>query len=73
MAQRFSTCVPAGCIVPLTLDQGTVAALRAASVQEIEVKSVDQKEVPLSVSLKGLAPALDWLGFWLDERNNWGT
>ncbi|TPI99767.1 invasion associated locus B family protein [Mesorhizobium sp. B2-8-1] len=60
-ALRFSTCLPAGCIVPLTLDEGTVAALRAGSVLKIKVRSTDQKDVVLSVSLKGLAPALDRL------------
>ena len=61
-AQRFSTCVPAGCIVPLTLDEGTVAALRGGSALKIKVRSTDEKDVVLSVSLKGLAPALDRLG-----------
>ncbi|RVA11946.1 invasion associated locus B family protein [Mesorhizobium sp. M7A.F.Ca.US.002.01.1.1] len=61
-ALRFSTCLPAGCIAPLTLDEGTVAALRAGSVLKIKVRSTDQKDVVLSVPLKGLAPALDRLG-----------
>ncbi|RUX76912.1 hypothetical protein EN925_07230 [Mesorhizobium sp. M7A.F.Ca.US.006.04.2.1] len=52
----------AGCIMPLTLDERTVAALRAGSVLKIKVKSADQKDVALSVSLKGLAPAMDRLG-----------
>ncbi|WP_348642474.1 invasion associated locus B family protein [Mesorhizobium sp. B2-1-5] len=58
---RFSTCLPAGCVVPLSLDEGTVAALRAGSALKIKVKSADQKDVVLPVSLKGLAPALDRL------------
>lgn len=61
-ALRFSTCVPAGCIVPLSLGEETVAALRAGSVLKIKVRSTDQKDVVLPVSLKGLAPALDRLG-----------
>ncbi|WP_164766096.1 MULTISPECIES: invasion associated locus B family protein [unclassified Mesorhizobium] len=48
--------------MPLTLDERTVAALRAGSVLKIKVKSADQKDVALSVSLKGLAPAMDRLG-----------
>ena len=60
-ALRFSTCLPAGCIVPLSLGKETVAALRAGSVLKIKVRSTDQKDVALSVSLKGLAPALDRL------------
>ncbi|UTU55382.1 invasion associated locus B family protein [Mesorhizobium ciceri] len=41
---RFSTCVPAGCIVQLTLDEGTVAALRGGAALKSEVRSTDQKE-----------------------------
>ena len=58
---RFSTCLPAGCLVPLSLDAKTIAALRAGTTLKIKAKSVDQKEAALSVSLKGLAAALDRL------------
>lgn len=59
--QRFSTCLPAGCIVQLSCDGQTVSALRAGSVLKIKVTSTDQRDLTLSVSLKGLAPALDRL------------
>ncbi|MBM2709971.1 invasion associated locus B family protein [Mesorhizobium caraganae] len=58
---RFSTCVPAGCLVPLSLDAETVAALRAGTALRIKAQDTDKKEVTLSVSLKGLAAALDRL------------
>ncbi|MFI0849458.1 invasion associated locus B family protein [Mesorhizobium sp. IMUNJ 23232] len=58
---RFSTCLPAGCLVPLSFDAKTIAALRTGTTLRIKAKSIDQKEVALSVSLKGLAAALDRL------------
>ena len=58
---RFSTCVPAGCLVPLSLDAETVAALRAGTALRIKAQDTDKKEVTLSISLKGLAAALDRL------------
>jgi len=58
---RFTTCLPAGCIVPLSFDAKTVAGLRSGTALKIKVKSIDQKDVNLTVSLKGLAAALDRL------------
>jgi invasion protein IalB len=58
---RFSTCLPAGCLVPLSFDAETVAALRAGTALRIKAQDTDKKEVTLSVSLKGLAAALDRL------------
>ncbi|MCZ4094706.1 invasion associated locus B family protein [Sinorhizobium psoraleae] len=58
---RFSTCLPAGCLVPLSFDGKTVAALRTGNALKINVQGVDKKEVGLSVALKGLAAALDRL------------
>ena len=57
----FVTCLPGGCIVPLGLDAKTVAVLRAGTALKIKVQSMDKKELALSVSLKGLAAALDRL------------
>lgn len=58
---RFSTCVPAGCLVPLTFDAKTIAALRPGTALKIKVQNMDKQEVTLSISLKGLAAALDRL------------
>lgn len=58
---RFSTCVPAGCLVPLDFDAKTIAALRPGTALKIKVQNMDKQEVTLSVSLKGLAAALDRL------------
>jgi invasion protein IalB len=60
-ARPFSTCVPAGCIVPLTFDAETVAALRAGETLRLKLQNVDRKEVTLSISLKGFGAALDRL------------
>lgn len=57
----FSTCLPSGCLVPLAFDAKAAAPLRAGTTLKVTVKSLDQKDVALSVSLKGLAAALDRL------------
>ena len=58
---RFSTCLPAGCFVPLSFDAETITAMRAGTALQVKVQSMDTKEVALSISLKGLAAALDRL------------
>lgn len=58
---RFSTCLPGGCLVPLTFNAEAVAALSGGTLLKVNVQSIDAKEVPLTISLKGLAAALDRL------------
>jgi invasion protein IalB len=59
---QFSTCMPVGCLVPLSLDKQTIATLRAGTVLKISaVPNEDNKPVTLSVSLKGFAQGLDRL------------
>ncbi len=58
---RFFTCLPAGCLVPVSFDAKTVAALRIGTALRVKVQGMDRKDVALSISLKGLAPALDRL------------
>ncbi|PSH56688.1 invasion associated locus B family protein [Phyllobacterium endophyticum] len=58
---RFSTCLPAGCLVPLSFDAKTVATLRTGTSLKVKVQSVDAKEATLSISLSGLAAAVDRL------------
>ncbi|MEF0943080.1 invasion associated locus B family protein [Rhizobium sp. BR 362] len=55
---RFSTCLPAGCLVPLSFDAKTVVALKTSSSLEIKLQRMDAKEVTLPISLKGLAGAV---------------
>ena len=56
---RFSTCMPAGCLVPLSFDADTVSALRAGTALRIAATASDNgQEVALSVSLSGFTSAL---------------
>ena len=55
----FRTCVPMGCIIPIDWKSATTDALRKATALKIETKSVDGKDMPFSVSLKGFGAALD--------------
>lgn len=56
---RFSTCLPAGCLVPLAFDAATVAALRAGTALRITATANDsEQDVALSVSLSGFTSAL---------------
>ena len=56
---RFRTCLPAGCLVPLSFDARTLASLRRGTVIKAKVATDDGRETTFSISLKGLAPALD--------------
>ena len=58
---RFSTCLPAGCLVPLSFDAKTVAALRAGSALRVRAESADARQLTFSISLKGFAAALQRL------------
>lgn len=55
----FRTCVPMGCLIPIDWKAETTDALRKATALKIEVRSVDGKDMPFSVSLKGFGAALD--------------
>lgn len=58
--QRFSTCLPAGCLVPLAFDAGTVSALRAGSALALTAAANDTgQEVSFSISLTGFTAALN--------------
>ncbi|MEP9372816.1 invasion associated locus B family protein [Mesorhizobium sp. KR1-2] len=57
---RFRTCLPAGCVVALSFDNNAVAALRAGATLNLKASAADtSQEVTLTVSLTGLAAALD--------------
>lgn len=56
----FSTCIPAGCLVPLTLDTAQVEQLRAGTAVKLIAQAADtSQEVTFSISLKGFSGALD--------------
>ncbi|HEY4202557.1 MAG TPA: invasion associated locus B family protein [Devosiaceae bacterium] len=57
---RFNTCLPAGCVVPLTFAEGTLTALRGGTALKVNATaSGTNQPVALSVSLKGFSAALD--------------
>lgn len=59
-ALRFKTCLPQGCVVPLSLDAKALAALRAgAAPLSVTAFSDAEQPVAFSVSVKGFGPALD--------------
>lgn len=55
----FRTCVPGGCLVKLSFDAKSVAALRTASNLKLNVFPVNGQEMSLTISLKGFPDALD--------------
>jgi invasion protein IalB len=58
-AQRFRTCLPVGCIVPISFDARTLAMLRKASTLKIKTIADGAKEMPFLISLKGFPGAFD--------------
>jgi len=57
--QKFRTCIPAGCLVPVSFDARTLAALRKGSQLKIKTIADGGKETPFTISLKGFPSAFD--------------
>lgn len=57
----FRTCLPAGCIVPISFDSAMVAGLRKGKQLKLETVADGGNAISFSVSLNGLASALDRL------------
>ncbi|MEO9340326.1 invasion associated locus B family protein [Mesorhizobium sp. SB112] len=55
----FSTCVPAGCAVPIEAGSDTLAAMRAGSRLLVSAPNLNGQNLELTVSLTGLAAAID--------------
>ncbi|MGB6118333.1 MAG: invasion associated locus B family protein [Mesorhizobium sp.] len=56
---RFSTCLPAGCLVPLSFDAAELMALQSGKALSITATANDGgQETAFSISLKGLSSAL---------------
>lgn len=53
----FSTCVPAGCVVPIEAGSDTLAAMRAGSRLVVSAPNLNGQTLELPVSLTGLAAA----------------
>lgn len=58
-ALRFRTCVPAGCLVTISFDAPTLAALRAGAALKVRATVDGGTTMPLSISLHGFGTALD--------------
>jgi invasion protein IalB len=57
--QKFRTCLPAGCLVPVNFDARTLAALRKGNQLKVKTVADGGKEAPFTISLKGFPGALD--------------
>jgi invasion protein IalB len=58
-AQKFRTCLPAGCLVPVSFDARTLAALRKGAQLKVKTVADGGKETPFTISLKGFPNAFD--------------
>ncbi|QCI69530.1 invasion associated locus B family protein [Phreatobacter stygius] len=56
---RFRTCLPSGCLVPVSFDARQAVALRAGTALKARVLPEGGQPSVLTISLKGLGPALD--------------
>ncbi|MDH7794013.1 MULTISPECIES: invasion associated locus B family protein [unclassified Beijerinckia] len=59
---RFRTCVPGGCVVAVSFDAPTLAALRAGSALKVKAVADGGTATPFSISLQGFGTALDRVG-----------
>lgn len=66
--QAYSTCVPAGCVVPLNFDAANLKLLRAGKTLNVVASAVGGKAVKLAVPLDGLPAALDRAGTLLAAK-----
>jgi len=57
--QKFRTCIPAGCLVPVSFDARTLAALRKGSQLKVKTIADGGKDTPFTISLKGFPNAFD--------------
>ena len=56
---NFSTCLPAGCLVPLQIGADWEKAMRAGTALAVNATAVGGQDAKFSISLKGLPSALD--------------
>lgn len=53
----FSTCVPNGCVVPITAGSGTLVAMRSGTQLVVAARNANGQTLELPVSLAGFAAA----------------
>lgn len=57
---RFSTCLPAGCLVPLSFNGDAITTLRAGTALSVKAAANDSgQEIAFSISLSGFTSALN--------------
>jgi invasion protein IalB len=56
---RFRTCLPAGCLIPLSFDTATVVNLRKGTTLKVVATADGGAATPFSISLQGFGTALD--------------
>jgi invasion protein IalB len=56
---QFRTCLPVGCVVPITLDASNIASLRKGTVLTVKAVGDAGQEAALKISLKGFGGAFD--------------
>lgn len=57
-AERFRTCIPAGCLVSTSIDPTMRESLSSGKILKLAATSVDGQQAPFSISLKGFAAAI---------------
>jgi invasion protein IalB len=57
LTSAFSTCIPAGCIVPIQAGSDMLEAMLGGSVMTVSTQTVEGQPLELSVSLAGFAEA----------------
>jgi invasion protein IalB len=63
LALPFATCLPAGCLVPLTADRALLEGLKAGDVMTVTAAAFDTGQpLDFSLSLNGFSAALKRLG-----------
>lgn len=56
---QIRTCLPVGCLVPLSFDSPTVAALKQGALLNVRATADSGQETAFKISLNGFASALD--------------
>lgn len=56
---RFHTCLPAGCIIPLSFEGAGLSNLRSGTVLKAKAIADGGRDADFTISLKGLAAAID--------------
>ena len=56
---RFRTCLPVGCVVPVSFDASALTTLRVGGARKVKATTDGGRDAPFSIPLQGFATALD--------------